>query len=463
MKCLFILVLISTSTLVAYDYVDLVGTDSELYVAWDDHIRIWGTSTERVFPSSCYCVSLGLAILNGADVLLYTRCHMEEPDTLYILDKTSLETVVCREILPEHLANLSVPPYAYMDVRLARHQPSAESFYLSADPSIICSGAMENNVVSARLEYDETDGIVIVDTLGYGFIDYVGSFSGLTGPVFCGTSLPMIFWSFYGSYFYASLCEYAAIHMIDGDPVPNNYEPILKQTFYSAAGAFTSGAIKCSGASEDEVVILWTTEDNAELNYSVYDCTCATELYEAPMMLSPVPEDVMSLSRNPGDEGMLLVWAEDNEIRCRYRDGVWNPWAYTIESITGTVGSGSIKVCGVSDGYWVAWRTYEKAEPEVRFVPRAGVMSIAESAVTLNSYLEVYPNPCSMSASIQVTGENCTGTVFIYSLDGRLVGKLYTDGNGSVNWNTESVSQGTYFVHFDRENTVDAVKLVVFH
>ncbi len=465
MRKISIVILIIAPAMFAYsaDYVDLVGTDSALYVAWGEHLKVWETSTEITFESSCF-PTLGIATLNGVEVLLYTRCHYDEPDTLYILDQTNLDIIASREILPEQLALLSYPPDADMDLRLARYQPEEEVFYLGADPTIPCSGNMEYNAVLARLNYTPTEGIVISDTLGHGGTGYVGFYYGLTGPVFCGESLPMIFWAYYGSYTFSALSHMAGIFIIDGDPVQGNYEPMLTGYIYSATGSFSPGNIKCSGASDDEVVVLWTNENDSELFYSVYDCTGVVELIEEPMVLnSPGPGDYMTLSRNPSDDGMLLVWVEAAEIRCSYRDGAWSPWEYTIESLSEEPLPGSVRVCSVSEGYWVSWWISGEPVPELRFVPREDVVSIQEEHGQVVSAPRVFPNPCNSAASISFDGVENTGSVYIYDLEGRLIDNLEVNANSTIIWNTENVSQGTYLLRMGRENAMKVVKVAVIH
>ncbi len=460
----FILLLLALS-MSAERYADLVVTDEGLCVAWNDHLRLWGTSTERVFAGPFCYPSLGTAVLNGNDVLIYTRSHIMESDSIFILDPATLETISVREILPVEMApQLSWPEEGCMMVQTARYQPEENSFFICADPRIVCSGAMENNIVSARMQFDDIDGIEIADTLGTGNISYCSSYSGLTSPVFCGDALlPMVFWSYYGSYYSSSLSELSALHVIDGDPVQGNYEPILEGYVYGANGSFGPGGIKCSGASSDEVVVLWTIEDNLELWFNVYDCSGVTEILEAPMQGSPGPGFSMALSKDPCDEGMLLVYAEPDGIYCRYReDSQWNSWAYPVEEITGAPYPGATRVCSDTEGYWVSWWISGEDEPEIRFVQRGSVSSIGESEWAEPPSVELYPNPC--SNSFQVNTECITGEweVSVYDLGGRLIHTRSVSGGSSVSVDASGMTPGTYLIKVDFSGGTLTGRIAVF-
>lgn len=464
MRALFALLIVITTALAAFDPVDLVGTDNALYVAWGKHLRIWGTATERSFGSSC-SVSLGLANLNGQDVLLHTRCSEDGPDSLFILDPFSLETVSSRQVLPWHLANLSLPSYALGSLRLSRHQPEPGSFYLSGNPFLSVAGYTESNTVSARFEYSNVDGIVISDTLGTRrYSNYSGAYYGLTAPVFSGTNLPMVFWTFYETYYNALLTEYAAIHIMNGDPVPGDYEPILYDSIYHAEGVFTAGEIKCSGASSDEVVVLWTKEYDENLFCSVFNCTGVTPVSSMPLTAPPEPASTIALSRNPSDSGMLLVWSSTDSIQCRYRESSeWNPWVYTVDSINGEIIPGALRVCGVTDGYWVCWLMNWSDEPVVRFVSRPGVATVSETAEPVTQRLQAFPNPCNSSITISsAVGEFQSG-VTIFDLSGRVVDTVLLDEDGGCVLATGMLEQGTYLVHAAGQNYSETLKLIVIH
>jgi len=204
------------------------------------------------------------------------------------------------------------------------------------------------------------------------------------------------------------------------------------------------------GSCTDAAVLLWV-DGWGDVHFSDYNCSepapISTETYPWPF---PAPGTPCAMSCDPDDEGLLLVWRQSGDIRCRhYQDG-WNEYDRIIKTSTGGISEGNIAVCGVEEGYWVAWLS-STGYPELQFVARDSVTSIGECEyMPVTHRLTVSPNPFRESLSIELEG--ITGPAFmrIYDLSGRLIHST-ASLNCSFTWIPVDFPPGTYLIVVDSD------------
>ncbi len=216
------------------------------------------------------------------------------------------------------------------------------------------------------------------------------------------------------------------------------------------------------GSCTDAAVLLWA-DGWGNVHFSDYNCSepapISTETYPWSF---PAPITPCAMSCDPDDEGLLLVWRQSGDIRCRhYQDG-WNEYDRIVRTAPGSVSEGNIAVCSAEEGYWVAWlNSTDRAYPELQFVFRDSVTSIGECEyIPVTHRLTVSPNPFSESLSIEIDG--LTGPAFmrIYELSGRLI-HSGTALHGSFTWMPTDLSPGTYLIAVDSDGFSGSRRVVL--
>lgn len=203
----------------------------------------------------------------------------------------------------------------------------------------------------------------------------------------------------------------------------------------------TEPELLASGSNENEAVFLWS-DSTGTVFYSTHDCM------EAFTSTSPFPGQgptrlqAAAMSANPEDPGLLLVWQSGSDLYCRHYSSGWNDYAYLVESGVSALSPRDIAICGVDDGYWIAYR--EGSQPDVFFVSRDDVTGVSEFSEQVNSpQLSIYPNPFSSAVTVSIPGER-TLSASLYDGCGRMVRS--GSGVGSVVLDAGMLPSGCYLV-----------------
>lgn len=222
--------------------------------------------------------------------------------------------------------------------------------------------------------------------------------------------------------------------------------------------------IMAMGSCSDRGLLLWADEWGAD-HFSSYNCSepapVSTEAYS---WAYPDNSNPCAMSCNPDDEGLLLAWYRNDEIRCRHFLNVWNGFDHIVRAGTGLVLEGNIAVCSVEDGYWIAWleEGTDAEYPELEFVSRDSLTSIGDSsAPPLECYLRVFPNPFSERLSISVEGLAESATLRIFDLTGRQVYRSFSADNGTFSWDSADKPSGTYIVTISSDGFTSSRRVVL--
>ncbi|MCK4506076.1 MAG: T9SS type A sorting domain-containing protein [Candidatus Aegiribacteria sp.] len=224
--------------------------------------------------------------------------------------------------------------------------------------------------------------------------------------------------------------------------------------------------IMAMGSCSDRGLLLWVDEWGAN-HFSSYNCSepapVSTEAYS---WAYPDNSNPCAMSCNPDDEGLLLAWYRNDEIRCRHFLNVWNDFDHIIRTSTGLVLEGDIAVCSVKDGYWIAWlENGSDAEyPELEFVLRDSITSIDPSVSSPLEYnLRVFPNPFSETLSILVEGLEGSASLRIYDLAGHLVHRSFSFESSTFSWNFADRPSGTYIVTVSSDDFTSSRRVVLIN
>ena len=292
----------------------------------------------------------------------------------------------------------------------------------------------------------------------------------LVGPVVCQNGWPVFATEMHYAG-YQGWPGYTLLKSLVHNP-PSDSLNLLSDVFYYASDTLPyDPCVMAFGSCSEKGLLLWADEWGDVL-YSDFDCIdpvyLSTQIYKWDCSLKYSP---CAMSGNPADDGLLLVWYNSCEIRCRhYHDG-WNEFDRIVQ--TGLVGviEGNIDVCSVEDGYWVAWLEGGASEPELVFVPRdtvTGIGSQEESDID-NLSIVLSPNPCYNCLSISLNGISAESRadLMIYNAAGRLIRTIaHANSNGPVLWDCcdsdgDYCGQGMYFIRLTTGEQMASGKVIL--
>jgi len=449
----------------AYGAVDVVGCSWGNFVAWGDPpgisylAEIEGSQDTLEFGQ--YYPTLGFAVIDGEPRLIITTSSYLQlvDDTLYLIDPSPLSVVTSRAVASTDLCWLSEPDYAEGTIQAARHQNEEDAFYVSADAYLPISGDMQCNVISARFQCDTSGDMYITDTLGVSMDTYYGSINSYSRPVCCGSSTPTQLWSYHNGFGTPCLSHHVGVHQINGDPVSGDFEPMLYGSFHYEE---CDGEIRAVGSCMDEVLGFWTTANDTELWYSMFQPGDTTAVHSEPAPYDIPVLSAIAMSANPLDYGLLLVWQDAGEIRCAHWNGEWNSYHHVVETGVPDLFNGDLAVCSIDSGYVVAWSS--TPVPETRFIQRDDVTSVGEAQETASGNgILITPNPVAAGYPIMIrTGSAPAITgIEVYDLHGRLMAQIEPDKSGATCFNTSEMPPGTYIVRSRTANGDSSQKIIL--
>ena len=429
-----------------------IGNDY-LYVSWIDGYgdakvaRYEGTTPvaeatfhHRVMASMAICFD----DTDTPNLMLAAPLDFDNADTLYALhhlDLWVLDQVPFERISIEH--------GQYGLIR--HHHPLYDGLLAGFQYSYVSSGSdfywfmQDYSINSSQINL----GTLLYEVSPYPLEDAVEPFlNRMVGPVTCQDSRAI----FATDRFKAGYWGYPGYTMLmtlsHNPPIDPVY--LLCDTLTSTPDTLPCDpCVMAMGSCTDRGLFLWADEWGA-VHFSSYNCSEPAPISTEPYSWAyPSNSNPCAMSCNPDDEGLLLVWYRNGEVRCRHFLNAWNDFDHIVRVGTGAVSEGNIAVCSVEDGYWIAWleEGTDSEYPELEFVPRASVTSIGDSsAQPLECYLRVCPNPFSERLSISAEGLAGPATLRIFDLAGRLVHRSYSADDGTFSWNSVDMPSGTYIV-----------------
>ncbi|HPJ29353.1 MAG TPA: T9SS type A sorting domain-containing protein [Candidatus Sabulitectum sp.] len=217
----------------------------------------------------------------------------------------------------------------------------------------------------------------------------------------------------------------------------------------------TEPELLASGSDYYQAVFLWS-DSTGTVFYSIHDCMEGfTSTLPFPGQ-GPARLQAAAMSANPADPGLLLVWQSGGDLYCRHYSDGWNDYAYLLRSGLYPLSPGHIAVCGVEDGYWVA---YLEGGPEVFFVDRNDVTGIGSTSSPVEPVApRIWPNPFSSSLSVGLAGET---PVQVELFDGTGRRLAQASGNGTALLDTSDLPCGCYLVRITSGNEVFIEKAVL--
>ncbi len=449
---------------IASGSVDIVGCPSGTYVVWEQNGMVRLADIQGVQDTlefGLYSPCLGFTVMDGESRLILTTSDYDAvvDDSLFLIDPSPLNVVSRRSVASTDLCWLSETGFEEGSIRAARHQNQSDEFYISADAYLPISGGMECNVMSAGFTCDTAGNLYITDTLGVSIDSYAGSINSYTRPVCCGTSPPTMLWSWHNGYMTPLLDVFAGVHVIDGDPVQGDFEPMLHNCFHDD---YCDGQVRAIGSCSSAVLGFWTTNDNQELYCSVLQPgSCIPDSSAAAPYGIPVLSQI-AMSANPDDDGLLAIWQSGDEIICAHWDGEWNDYCHVVATGVQDLYDRDLAVCSVDSGYFAAWSTPDV--PQVIFIPRDIVTSVEPHDANSSSQLEVEPNPVVSGTALTVTLQgSLAAPVEIYDLSGRLVIRVESGDLESVTIDTSGLCPGTYLISSGIDGDRLTRKIVVLY
>ncbi|RKZ09480.1 hypothetical protein DRQ25_06200 [Candidatus Fermentibacteria bacterium] len=388
------------------------------------------------------------------------------PDTVYLLDPESLEVINQR--------SLSVMDLGFGEgkntgeLHLPRYCDGSDSFAVVASIGD-CTTDSGVSLASASLSYPDVGSMLLCDTLvvdiGYGWTP-----PDLLGPVVLPGMKPLSIschhtWN--PMYFEA----YILSHLHQETPTATDDSgEMYTHGIWGYSGEKTIDiSISALGSSSSEAVGIWSDSAGVQF-YSVFiDSIAPSYTYVFPFPY-PTPSEPAAMTRNPSDNGLLLAWYHDGEIRIRHWENEWNDFDHIVASGQPSVSAGNIAVCSVDDGYWITWLPGGVGQPILAYVDRGTVTGIVPFEEPSVASLILHPsvNPFRESVTLTVEGDPLPESLDVFDITGRLVRVLWNDSvSNTFFWDGENTSgqevpPSTYFIQASSagiRSTVPLVKL----
>lgn len=217
--------------------------------------------------------------------------------------------------------------------------------------------------------------------------------------------------------------------------------------------------LMASGSNASDALFLWSDSAHT-VHFSLHDCEYGIASTAPFTGLGPSYLSASSMSANPGDPGLLLVWYDSGSIMGRHYQNGWNDYAHVLAADIPFIEHGNLAVCSVEEGYWVAYRIIQETYPVLFFVSREDVTGIAEQSTAVEQVsISTNPNPFSETLSITVSGIAGQFEASLYDYTGRMVRNSVSDG--FVLWNTSDLPTGCYLVRVVTQAGVHTSKAVL--
>ncbi len=424
-----------------------------LYVSWIDgsgdarvarYEGITPVAEATFYDRTMASVAICLDDTDTPNLMLITSMDTFCTDTLYSLWFIFLDV---QDQVP--FERISIEHGQYGLIR--HHHPLYDGLIAGFQYSYVSSGSdfywfmQDYSINSSQIDL----GTLLYEVSPYPLGDAVEPFlNRMVGPVTCQDSRAIFatdrfkagYWGWPGNTMLMTLSHNPPI-----DPVY-----LLCDTLTSTPDTLPCDpCVMTMGSCTDRGLLLWADEWGA-VHFSSYNCSEPAPVSTEPYSWAyPGNSNPCAMSCNPDDEGLLLAWYRNGEIRCRHFQADWNGFDHIVRNVTGAVYEGDIAVCSVEDGYWIAWleEGTDAEYPELEFVPRDSVTSIGDSTTPpLECYLRICPNPFSERLGISVEGLAGSATLRIFDLAGRLVYRSSSADSGIFNWNSSDMPPGTYIV-----------------
>jgi hypothetical protein len=95
------------------------------------------------------------------------------------------------------------------------------------------------------------------------------------------------------------------------------------------------------------------------------------------------------------------------------------------------------------------------------FVAKLGVMATGINSSSNNSIINIFPNPCSSSTTLQVNVNLEDAMLVVYNSLGQVVKEVKNISSKNVTLSLDNLSSGTYLVRLTKENAIYTNKLVI--
>ncbi len=221
-----------------------------------------------------------------------------------------------------------------------------------------------------------------------------------------------------------------------------------------------SPMLVASGSSASTAVFLWS-DSTETMQYSLHDCETGIVSTSPFPGQGPHRYEAVSISANPQDPGMLLVWNDGTDILARHYQNGWNDYAYVIAENVYGLYHGNISVCSTQDGYWVGYVAYDKANPVVLFVDRDDVTSIESQNGRVDPVsVRAFPNPFHEVLSIHMEGAQGSFKATLFDHTGRVT-REGTSSSETLLWNTDDLPVGSYLIRITSGDNVYTEKAVL--
>lgn len=421
--------------------VDITFCEGSGYVIWSTelgatYVAEIGSVLDPHYLGSYGNVTLS-AVESGGQPYLAAGCTNEEPcadpSFLLLLDPSTLELVSSREFWVEDFG-YQIYVEAFDHISLEKHTEGSDTALVVC--SVRCCVAdgrqyYPTYLASAMVDYGDTAELPLLDTLQvevspYAYIhDYRGPVStqqlnhlSTTGYTAAGTGL-----------FIA--CADSYLHQ----PAPDSRGEMWQHTFYSiwCVPNPLQTHMMALGSCSDEAVALWE-DTSGTINYTVFsDSIAPDDTWELPFP-EPGPDRPAAMSCHPEQQGLLMGWFCDGQVRVRHYRGEWNAYDHVVGEDVSWVEEGNIAIHGVPGGFWVAWLESGEDAPELVFVDSASVSGIEDLAERSIPRPRVFPNPFTACLTVDLGGDS-DGEVRVYDLSGRMVARLVPDDGGVCTWN----------------------------
>ena len=419
LKFLLLIVMIAIPLHQVYGGVDVLSAGGEEYLAWSQGdsstVKINGSSVARSFHAPM--IFIGQTGPDFQNLLVSVGLYgpPSTVDSLFVLDKNSLETVMSSQIDPEELVGAGL----LSGIKVARHDAGDTGIWVSGrilDPVV----SPYNMLVSARYVPDSACGITL-DSVLWDFYDIPEGGWAFSRHLFCNDQdNPSLFGVYggglHGSWIY-DMCSYVHQPMLK-DGMLDYYSICQCYSYYNSTPIYIKAAGSCTG----EILGLWARTDTL----GIY-CSYLNGLQSAPTETSLLPFDLpvekpWAMSCNREDNGLLLTWIDNGNVLCRYYENGWNADVHQIATGVGNVDEDFLSVCSDSLGYWIAWLDDQRSDPELVFMPRDSVTSIEQQEGSQQDLaVEPLNNPCSSMIRLQVSSELSENRIEVFDASGRLV------------------------------------------
>ena len=382
--------------------------------------------------------------------------YLLEPVSLNILNQRSLSVLDLGFSMAKGIGELHLPRYC----------DGSDSFAVVASIGD-CTTDAGVSLVSASLSYPDIGPMLLSDTLmaniGYGWQP-----PDLRGPVILPGLEPLSI-SCHQTWtpLYFEACILSHLHQ-EEPTIADDVGEMYTHGIWGYYGEETFDiSISALGSSSSGGVGLWSDSSGVQF-YSVFVDSIAPASTDVYPFSHPTITESTAMTCNPSDNGILLAWYRDGEIRVRHWENEWNDFDHVVASGQASVSVSNIAVCSVDDGYWVAWLPEGAELPVLAYVDRGTVTGIVsfEEPVGIPVILHPSQNPFRESVNLTVEGNPLPQRLDVFDITGRLIRVLENDSMSSTflwdgrNTSGQEMPPGTYFIQASTTGIRSTVQLV---